>query len=106
MRVTYDDRLNADTLEKIPGTLGTVTLAQIIAEKRTLQALSIDGVAPSVAALMQGTYPYAKPLVLVSRAQATPLVQQFVAFLRSAPGRAILEANGHWVGPQGKAGTP
>ena len=97
MRLTYDDAVNADVLEKVPGTLGTITLAQIISEKRGLQALALDGVAPSVAALMQGRYPYYKSMVLVSRADASPLTRQFIGFLRSPAGRDILEANGHWV---------
>lgn len=95
MNMAVTDKASADSLEKIPGALGTTTLVQIISEKRALQALTLNGVAPSLSTLAQGKYPHFKTFSLVTRTSANPLIGQFVAFMRSAAGQEILEQNGH-----------
>ncbi|MFA5123831.1 substrate-binding domain-containing protein, partial [Zavarzinia sp.] len=91
------DQDAADSLEKIPGALGPTTLAQILAEGRALKALRLDGVEPSVDALASGRYTHHKRLFLVTTARSTPMASEFVAFVKSANGRAILARTGHWV---------
>jgi phosphate transport system substrate-binding protein len=91
------DQDAADSLEKIQGALGPTTLAQIIAEGRSLKALRLDGVEPGVGALADGRYPHHKRLFLVTTAKSTPMASEFVAFVKSATGRAILARTGHWV---------
>ena len=93
------DQANASSLETIPGAIGTSTLAQIISEKRTLQALALNGVTPSLKTLADGSYPYYKTFSIVSTAKTPAPAQQFVAFVRSAAGQQILEQNGHSVAP-------
>ena len=93
------DKASADSLETIPGTFGTTTLAQIISEKRALQPLALNGVTPSLKTLADGKYPYYKTFIMVSNPKTNPLAQQFIGFVRSAAGQQILEKNGHWVAP-------
>jgi phosphate transport system substrate-binding protein len=93
--IELTDQTNAYSLETIPGALGTSTLAQIMSEKRALQPLALDGVVPSVHTLDDGSYRYFKTFSFVSTAKASPLVQQFMAFVQSPAGRQILEKNGH-----------
>jgi phosphate transport system substrate-binding protein len=93
------DKDNADSIENIPGALGTTTLAQIISEKRGLQAMVFNGVTPSLNTLADGKYPYYKPLFMVTALQPSALTQQFVAFVSSAAGREILQRNGHLLAP-------
>ena len=97
MPFAVTDQDAADSIEKIPGALGTSTLAQIISEKRALKALKWNGVEPSAKSLADGSYPLYKELYLVTAANAPPSAQQFVAFVRSATGRDILLRNGHHV---------
>ena len=87
----------ADLVEKTAGAFAVSTLALVESEKRALVGLSIDGKVPSVANLASGSYPYHKPLFLIAGAAATPATQAFVAYVRSAAGRELLGAAGHWV---------
>lgn len=99
MIMALTDKANAESLETIPGAVGTTTLAQIISEKRGLQPLALDGVSPSLTTLANGKYRYYKTFFTVS-GPSTPLsAQRFAAFLFSSAGRDILEANGHWIAP-------
>ncbi|MEO1017613.1 MAG: substrate-binding domain-containing protein, partial [Pseudomonadota bacterium] len=44
-----DDQENAAMLEELPGSLGAISLGQVLSENRDLKLLSVDGVVPSVA---------------------------------------------------------
>jgi phosphate transport system substrate-binding protein len=96
------DQESADALEKIPGALGTSTLAQIISEHRSLKALSLDGVAPSAQTVGDGTYRYFKRLFIVTGPRPRLPAREFAVFARSERARTILLRTGHWV--IGKAG--
>jgi phosphate transport system substrate-binding protein len=95
MVIELTDQANAHSLETIPGALGTSSLAQIMSEKRALQPLTLDGVTPSLQTLDDGSYRYFKTFSFVSTPKASPLVQQFMAFVQSPAGKQILEKNGH-----------
>ncbi|MBF0126048.1 MAG: substrate-binding domain-containing protein [Magnetococcales bacterium] len=84
----------ADMVEKVQGGIGSVALALILAEKRPLKGLIMDGVEPTVAALERGAYPHAKPAYLVIRADASPAVRAVVDFLRSEDGKSLLSRFG------------
>lgn len=94
MRSAPTDQDGADMIEKTPGAIGTTTLSLVISEKRQLHVLALDGVSPDLNTLKNGRYAFAKPLFLVTRQPATPLVQSFVAFIQSPRGQAILSSNG------------
>ena len=93
------DQDSADKLEKIPGAIGTSTLAQIISEQRALKPLILNGVIPSLDTLAEGKYPYFKTLLMVSSPKPSPLTQAFIAFVHSAAGRQILAKNGQLATP-------
>jgi phosphate transport system substrate-binding protein len=99
MIMARTDKENADSIETIPGALGTTTLAQIISEKRALQVMTFDGMTPDTGALADGKYNYYKPLFMVTALQPNALTRQFVVFVNSNAGRDILLANGHWIAP-------
>jgi len=83
-----------ELLARTPGALGPSTLAQLATEAAGLTPLAWEGVAPSLAALASGRYPLSKPLILLLPARPTPAAARFLAFIRSAEGRRILEASG------------
>jgi phosphate transport system substrate-binding protein len=91
-----------EALVKTAGALGPSTLAEIVTEKRALRVLSFNGVKPTVKALADGKYPLAKLHFLVTTAKATAATRQFVHFVGSAKGRAILAKVGYLVPAEGK----
>jgi phosphate transport system substrate-binding protein len=96
LRMADTDQDNAQALEKLPGSLGTTTLAQVLSEDRAarLKVLTVDGVAPSVTSLANARYPYSKTLYLITSRNAKPATLAFVAFVRSGAGQAVLERSG------------
>ena len=97
MVFTVTDQETATSIEKISGALGPSTLALLLSEQRPLKALALDGVAPSVQTMADGSYPLYKDLVLVTGPKTPAAAQAFVAFVRSPAGREILQQTGHWV---------
>jgi phosphate transport system substrate-binding protein len=89
------DQDSADALEKLPGSVGTAALALVLFEKRKLEVLSLNGVAPWVRGKVNSDYPLMKPLYLVSREDTKPAVKKFIQFVQSAAGQAILEKSGY-----------
>jgi phosphate transport system substrate-binding protein len=92
--VATTDQINAAMAEATTGTLTNATMLQMLAERRHLRILSIDGVAPTLANMVSGDYPYAKTLYVVHRENPSPAVTGFLAFLRSPAGTAELEKIG------------
>jgi phosphate transport system substrate-binding protein len=97
MIVAVTDQDSADAIEKIPGALGSTTLAQILSEKRALKELSLNGVDPGLKTIADGTYPYVKTFYLITGPNASALARQFIEFVFSARGREILTGSGHWM---------
>ncbi len=97
VRFPVNDQDAAGDLERIPGAIGPSSLALILSEKRALRALTLDGKAPTLMNAAFGAYLYYKRLFLVTGAKRSVAVEHFVAFVQSAAGRKILEANGQWI---------
>ena len=95
VHIAITDHDSADAIEQIPGGLGTSTLALILSEQRRIKALPLNGVAPSVAALAGGSYPYFKPLYLVMPHNPSEAARAFAAFIQSKQGARILSDNGY-----------
>ena len=91
------DQEAADHIEKIPGAMGPLTLAQILSEKRPLKALKLSGVVPEASALADGRYPLQKELLFVTGPKPSAAVQAFMDFVRSPTGRTLLVQTGHWI---------
>jgi phosphate transport system substrate-binding protein len=90
--VAATDQDNADLAEQTPGSLIGSTLTQLELEERDLRPVAIDGAEPTFENFERGTYRYAKPLHFVVSARPAPLVERFIAFLRSPAGQRSLRA--------------
>lgn len=99
MTVADTDSDAVDAIERLPGSLGTATLAQLLSEHPRVKMLRLDGVEPSAKALAEGRYPLFKRVYFVTGPQPGPGVKEFLAFVRSKAGRAILERTGHVITP-------
>ncbi len=95
MIIAVTDQDSADSIERVPGALGTITLGQLLSEKAPLKALSLNKVKPGLNTLADGTYPYFKTYYLVTRPEQRHEVREFVDFLHSAPAAAILTRSGY-----------
>ena len=89
----------ADLVEGTPGAITTSAINLITAEKRAMRALKIDGVEPNARTVADGSYPYYKPVILVTMPKPSSQVQKFVGFVRSKAGHDILVRTGHIVLP-------
>lgn len=95
MVVAMTDQETVDAIERLPGGLGTTSLALLLSERRRARPLAIDGIEPSLANVASGRYPHVKTMALVVRPDATSAVRQFIGFVNSPPGRALLTELGH-----------
>ncbi|MEO5335859.1 MAG: substrate-binding domain-containing protein [Magnetospirillum sp. WYHS-4] len=97
MAIAATDQEAADLIARVPGALGPTTLAIIRGENRPLRALALEGVAPSLRAAMDGSYPYVKTFHLILPARPGQAAVAFVDFLKSGLGRQVLRDAGFWV---------
>jgi phosphate transport system substrate-binding protein len=61
----------------------------------TVKALAIDGAEASVENIKAGTYNVARPFNIATLAETSEAAQDFIAFIMSAEGQAVIEANGY-----------
>jgi len=94
MIVATTDHDAADAVESVPGAFGATTLSLVLSEKRPLRILSVGGVAPSVRAMIDRTYPYSKSFFMVTGTHPSDAVRSFIDFVRSPDGSSILLKNG------------
>lgn len=97
MLFTVTDQETADAIERITGSIGPSTLAQILSEKRALKALPLDGIAPSAQTIATGSYPLYKSMFIVTGPKTSADALAFISFVKSAAGRKVLEQTDHWV---------
>jgi phosphate transport system substrate-binding protein len=99
--VAMTDQEAADHIERTRGSFGVVSAVLVSGEKRKIKALSIDNVAPTVANVLSGAYPYVITLSLVyKRDRYKGAIKDFVELVFSTEGRKLLRATDHVVLPR------
>jgi len=94
------DRDAADSVENIPGAIGTSTLGLVLSEKRRIKPVALDGISPTLKAFESESYPYHKGLHMVwGLRKPGPEAGRFIEFVSSPRARAILRETGHQVPP-------
>lgn len=93
--ILFADQDALDFLETHPGSFGAMALAAAVSERRRLTPLNLDGVAPTVENLANGTYRLSKAFYFVHAGTPSPLVQKLMAFVGSPAGADILRAAGN-----------
>ena len=61
----------------------------------TVKALAIDGTEASVENIKAGTYNVARPFNIATLAETSEAAQDFITFIMSAEGQAVIESNGY-----------
>jgi len=67
----------------------------VVSEKRKLEVLELDGIAPMVKGKVNLEYPLLKPLYVATHEGAKPLARKFIEFLQSPAGTALFEKLGY-----------
>lgn len=96
--VSATDEDTIAAIQRLPGALGFTTLGQILADKRPLKVLSLQGKTPSVPNIKDGSYPHYKRHFLVALGNAPPITARFIAFALSDEAQTLLADHGSWVG--------
>lgn len=93
----FNDQQNAKALEHTPGSLGTMTLGQMLSEKRVLKEIKIKGIKGSIKNIKNGNYSYIKSLYIILPEQPVLLAKTFIQFVFSIEGKSILTGHGYIV---------
>ena len=72
--------------------IGYISLGSMNA---TVKALLIDGAAASVENIKNGSYKVARPFNIATKAEVSDAAADFIAFIMSAEGQAVIEDNGY-----------
>lgn len=99
MVISLTDQEAVDAVERLPGGIGTSTMALLISEQRTARAVTIDGVEPSPENIVGGRYPLSKTMYLVHKGTTSGAAARFLDFIRSPAGRRVLAQSGHFFDP-------
>ncbi|MGM9525426.1 MAG: substrate-binding domain-containing protein [Peptococcaceae bacterium] len=79
--------------------IGYISLGSL---DNSVKAVKIDGVEPSVANIKNGSYKIARPFnVVPCAAGLSPVAQDFLNFILSADGQAVVEENGYIASVEG-----
>ncbi|MCR6632385.1 MAG: substrate-binding domain-containing protein [Magnetospirillum sp.] len=89
-----------DAAEQSPSLVGVGALAPLVAERRRLIPVPLDGVAPSIDSLAAGHYPYASQLLLAVGPSPSAAATAFLDFVAGPAAAAMLRANGCLPGGQ------
>ena len=70
-----------------PYAIGYISLGSL---NDTVKALQIEGVTPTAENVKNGTYPVARPFNIATKAEITALAEDFIGFILSAEGQAVV----------------
>jgi len=84
------------SLARIPDAIGFSDLGSLMVEGHRIKPLRVNGVAPTVKNLENGSYRLEKPLLFVfSRERIPAVAREFISFVRSGDGARLIRANGY-----------
>ena len=72
--------------------IGYISLGSM---NETVKVLPIDGVKASVENIKNGSYKVARPFNIATKSEVSDSAKDFIAFIMSAEGQAVIEANGY-----------
>ena len=81
------------TVQKIPNAIGYTSFGDL--KEEGVKVLSVEGVALSREILLAGVYPLSRTLSIATKGAAEGAVRDFLDFVRSEKGKAIVLENGY-----------
>ncbi len=80
------------TIAKTPGAIGYIGLGYV---DSSIKPLRFDGVMPSKATVVDGSYEISRPLFMYTNGTSKAVVQDFIDFVMSPEGQSIVEQVGY-----------
>lgn len=80
-----------ETVARDPGAIGYISIGFLVPQ---VKALEIDGVVPSNAHVVDGTYKISRPIFLIFQPNPSVQTQEFIDYLLGAEGQEIIKNNG------------
>ncbi|MBQ8510792.1 MAG: substrate-binding domain-containing protein [Clostridia bacterium] len=90
--ITSSTSVMLTTVAGDPHAIGYISLGSL---NDTVKALPIDGVEASVENIKNDTYKAARPFNIATKAEISDVAADFIAFIMSADGQAVVEDNGY-----------
>jgi phosphate transport system substrate-binding protein len=90
--ITNSTSVMMTTIAGDPAAIGYISLGSL---NDTVKAVSIDGVAPSAAAVKDGSYAISRPFNIATMGDLSPVAQDFIDFIMSADGQDVVESKGY-----------
>ena len=90
--VTNSTSVMMTTVAGDPYSIGYISLGSL---NDTVKALEIDGVKPSVDNIKNGSYKVSRPFNIATMPQLGSEAQDFINYIMSADGQAVIEENGY-----------
>ena len=83
----------ARALAQNEGAIGMTTMVRVAQSNGNIVPLSLDGLSPIGDDLVNGRYPLTRDLFLITKVDASQSVRDFITFIKSQTGRAIVIRN-------------
>lgn len=84
-----------DALKTTPDAIGYLSLGYSIAQSLPLNMPSLDGVAPKIVNIHDGSYKAVRPLGIVYKKRPQGLTKDFLNFVFGKEGKKVMEKNGY-----------
>ena len=85
----------AVVLQAVIGDKNAIGYLSVGAVNEQVKALSLDGAAPTAEAIAEGSYPLARSFYLVWKGAPTPGAEDFLSFVQSRGGQAVVAEEGY-----------
>ena len=90
--ITNSTAVMMTTIAGNPAAIGYISLGSL---NDSVKALQIDGVEATVDNIKNGTYKVARPFNIVTKSDVSEIAQDFINFIMSNEGQAVVEENGY-----------
>lgn len=97
--MTYEEAVTVSSTSVVmttvagdPYAIGYISMGSL---NSTIKPLEVDGIAPTAETVKNGTYPIARPFNLAVKQNISETAQDFLDFIQSAEGQAVVEKNGY-----------
>lgn len=90
--ITNSTSVMMTTIAGNESAIGYISLGSL---NDTVKALSIDGVAPSVESIKDGSYTIARPFNIATKGELNPTAKDFVTFILSTEGQEVVKGKGY-----------